>query len=114
MTTHTTRSSGSSHPDILKFPANPSFVPSTQLPTYKSVIGMFRYRMEGIGREETVEMVAREVAKHVYAKWYYDTVYCLSLSTIIRRVRDLWTIVTAAKKRWKRGGPAVDEYMEVA
>ena len=44
-------------------------------------------------------MCLREVAKQVYSKYYHDTVFCFSISTIQRRLKDLMEIFNQGRKR---------------
>jgi hypothetical protein len=61
------------------FPPSKYFQPPTKLPTLQSVIGMIRYHLEEVGiGKVTADMVVREVAKQIYAKYYHDTVFCVS------------------------------------
>ena len=81
------------------FPPCKYFQPPTKLPTVQSVIGMLRYHLEmvGIGKV-TTDMAVQEVAKQVYTKYYHDTVFCVSLTTIHRRVKALRKQFSEGKK----------------
>eukprot|EP00058_Branchiostoma_floridae_P018115 XP_002603604.1 hypothetical protein BRAFLDRAFT_93148 [Branchiostoma floridae] len=100
------------------FPPSKHFNPPTKLPTLQSVISMLRYHLEveGIGKV-TTDMAVSEVAKQVYAKYYHDTVYCVSLSTIKRRVEALRKQFTEGRKRYgqkgKENSKAVNDYKEL-
>ena len=78
---------------------------------------MIRYHLEmGSGRV-TTNMAAREVAKRVYAKYYHDTVFCVSLSTIQRRVEGIWKQFIEGRKRYGQTGKenllSVKQYKEL-
>ena len=69
------------------FAPSKDFQPSTKLSTIKSAIGMLRYHLEREGKGTvTNAMAVREVANQVYAKCFHDTAFCVSVSTIQRRV----------------------------
>ena len=61
------------------FPPMKRFHQKTKLPTYKDVIGVMRHFTM---QRDPVSQVSNEVAKRVYSKWYHDSVYCHSLSTV--------------------------------
>ncbi|KAJ8400089.1 hypothetical protein AAFF_G00401280 [Aldrovandia affinis] len=78
---------------------------------------MIRYHLEaGIGKV-TTDMAVREAAKQIYAKYYHDTVFCMSLSTILRRVETFWKQFSEGRKRYgqkgKENSKAVKEYKEL-
>ena len=85
------------------FPPCKTFQPPTQLPTVRSVIGMLRYHLDrSTGSKSgivTKDMAIREVAKQICAKFYHDTVYCVSLNTIVRKANELKKLVIEGKKR---------------
>lgn len=77
----TRANSGGIDPDVL-FPPVPIFVPRSQLPTLKSVIGVLRHTTAAkIPHDKAV----REVSKLVFAKWFHDTVYCIPVRSVERR-----------------------------
>ena len=39
----------------------------------------------------------------MFSKWYHDTIYCLPMSTIKRRIDQLWNMYKEGKKRLKEG-----------
>lgn len=111
----TRKQSGGIDPAVV-FPVLPKFVPSSQLPTIKSVIGVLQNLTVGglsgffqISHKEAV----REVAKLVYAKWYHDTVYTIPLYAIVRKMEKMWDTFREGKKRYARGGKAVEEYNKI-
>ena len=96
-----TRSTGDLSLDVdVLFPAHEKFQPPTQLPTKASVISMMRFLIDkNNGLENLSRLVVLETAKQIYAKYFHDTVYCFSLSTISRRVQALWKIFSEGKRR---------------
>ena len=112
-----TRSAGKVYDADTDFPPSKDFQPPTKLPTLQSVIGMIRYHLEiGCGRV-TTNMALREVAKQVYAKYYHDTVFCVSLSSILRRLEGIWQQFSEGRKRYGQTGKekslAVKQYKEL-
>ena len=103
------------------FPKMKTYLPPTQLPTLASVVGMLRYFTDrsrcGAGR--TRDMGIIEVAKQIYAKWYRDSVPCIGLTTLRRRLDALLKLVQDGNHRYqqqKKGGMGkkkVAEYMEL-
>ena len=49
----------------------------------------------------TTNMAVNEVSKQVYSKYYHDTVYCLSVRSITRKIENLWKLIKEGKKRSK-------------
>ena len=49
------------------------------------------------------DMAAREVSKQIQAKWFHDTVYYVSLSSVCKMVRKVHTTYTEGKHRQKQG-----------
>ena len=62
---------------------------------------MVRYHLERQGKSTvTNAMAVREVAKQVYAKYFHDTVFCVSVvSTIQRRVEKLKKTFSVGRMR---------------
>ena len=103
--------SGGIDPDI-NFPALHQFSYPSKLPTVADVIGLLCHFTHSGGSGHNHQWATREVAKQVYVKWYHDTVFCLPLSTVERRVSDMWTEFREGRKRYKEGrteGPALDK-----
>ena len=98
----TRHSSGGIDPNVL-FPAMTSFLHPTKLPVIKSVIGVMRHLMAGGKARMSVKEAVREVAKRVYAKWFHDTIYCISLSTIVDRLEKMWNVFKEGNKRFNAG-----------
>ena len=108
--------SGGFEPDVI-FPPIPKFVPSSQLPTLKSVVGVLRYLTSGGKSNVKHDDALREVAKQVYSKWFHDTVYCLTLNGITHRLTKLWKTFKEGRKRLAAGreeGKIVEEYKLMA
>ena len=79
---------------------------------------MLRYHLERQGKGTvTNAMAVREVAKQVYAKYFHDTVFCVSVSTIQRRVEKLRKTFSVGRMRYDETGKqesrAVKEYKEL-
>ena len=72
---------------------------------------MMRYHLD---RKVTTNMAVREVARQIYAKYYHDTVFCVSLSTIQRWVESLRKQLSEDRERYGQKGKdkstAVKEY----
>ena len=85
----------------------------TKLPSIKSVICVLRYLTAENKYSHNVAI--QEVSKLVYAKWYHDTVYCLNVRTIHRKIETLWKTFKEGKRRYleKRTGAAVDNYKKI-
>ena len=108
--------SGGIEPDVV-FPAIPKFLPSSQLPTLKSVIGVLRHLTSGGKSNVKHDDAVKEVTKQVYAKWFHDTVYCISFRGIEKKVTKLWKTFKEGKKRLNENngvGKAVEEYKVIA
>ena len=94
-----TRAKGEVLEPGLIFPPSNKFCPPSQLPTNSSIIRMMTYFIGKGGSGQNGLKAANEVAKNVYAKYFHDTVYCVSLPTIARRVLDMWTTYHEGQKR---------------
>ena len=108
----TRNQSGGIDPDIV-FPVMTSFVPASQLPTIKSVIGVLQSLTSGGAAKTNHNTAAREVAKLVYAKWYHDTVYTVNLQTVVQRVEAMWKKFREGRKRYRGGredGKVMEDY----
>ena len=100
-----TRSAGPVLDPDLVFPPREKYQPSSQLPTNGSVISMVRFLLHPTGHVKASETAAfREVAKQVYAKYFHDNICCQSISTIQRRVKQLWGIFWEGRKRLQEKG----------
>ena len=111
----TRHQSGGIDPGVV-FPIMPGFLPSTQLPTNKSVVGVLQYLTSGGIANTSHNDAIREVAKLVYAKWYHDTVFCVSLSSIVRKLENVWKIFREGRKRFssgREGGKALNDYRKI-
>ena len=87
----TRHQSGDINPDV-EFPVLDQFQRPTQLPTYKSVIGVLQSLTAGGKVNCSHDEAVREVAKQLYAKWFHNTVYCVALNTIQDRLQKDWEI----------------------
>ena len=94
------------------FPAAGTFLPSNKLPTYRNIVGLLRHLLEGKGRGRgvTVDIVCREVAKQVISKWFHDTVYYKSITTVLKMVKIVHTQYTVGKQRLAR--PTSDGFLK--
>ena len=112
----TRHQSGDINPDV-EFPVLDQFQRPTQLPTYKSVIGVLQSLTAGGKVNCSHDEAVREVAKQLYAKWFHDTVYCVALNTIQDRLRKDWEIFREGRKRFHAGrmtGKSIDAFKELA
>ena len=96
--------SRSSEPGLLAsdvlFPPLAHFLHKSKLPTIRSVLGVVR----NLTTKKCEHGVAiREVVKLVYSKWFHDTVYCLSLRTMERRLTELWKVFKDGKHSIGKG-----------
>ena len=111
----TRKQSGGIDPGVV-FPTMEKFTPLSQLPTIKSVIGVLQSLTAGGGNKTSHKVAVREVGKLVLAKWYHDTVYCVPLNGIVRKVEKLWDIFREGRKRFgggREGGKAMDQYSKI-
>ena len=82
-------------PNIV-FPPLQRFHQPNKLPTKRSVISVLRFLTED---KWTHSDAIAEVAKQVYAKWYHDTVYCVTIRSVRRKVKTMWEIFWEGKRR---------------
>ena len=112
-----TRSGAKEYDADREFPPTKNFHPPTKLPTQNRVIRMLRYHMELDGRGVvTTAMAVREVAKQIHAKYYHDTIYCVSLHTIHRSVEALKRVYSEGRMRYsqnRENSRAVKDYKEL-
>ena len=112
MPSRTRAQSGDINPDVV-FPLLDKFQHPTKLPTNKSVIGVLKSKTAGGKVQTRHEDAVREVAKLVYSKWFHDTVYCIHLHAVVKRIQKTWDIFREGRKRFNAGrktGPAIDAY----
>ena len=83
-------------PDI-NFPVLKNFVNKKKLPVYGDVIGVLRSILEDKKSNESQNEAINEVRKQVYAKWYHDSVYCISPSAITKRIEKDWAVFKEGK-----------------
>ena len=85
------------------FPPLTQFNPPDKLPSMASVIGRLR-NLSGGGRSNmSSHKAVLEVAKEVEAKYFHDTIYCKSFTTITKRIEEMWTNFQEGKKFAKAG-----------
>ena len=87
----TRKQSGDINPDVV-FPLLDKFQHPTMLPTIKSVIGVLQSKTAGGKAQTSHDDAVREVAKLVFSKWFHDTVYCIALHAVVKRIRKIWEI----------------------
>ena len=108
-----TRHSGEVLDADIVLPMMDKFSHRGKLPTIKSVIGVLR-SMTGGGKKQVAHAIAvKEVVKLVYSKWYHDTVCCISMRSMERKLSELWKDFREGKKRLGGGREnckAVDKY----
>ena len=108
-----TRHSGEVLDADIVLPMMDKFSHRGKLPTIKSVIGVLR-SMTGEGKKQVAHAIAvKEVVKLVYSKWYHDTVCCISMRSMERKLSELWKDFREGKKRLGGGREnckAVDKY----
>ena len=106
------RSSGPILDPDIAFPVADCFQHKNKLPTIKSIIGLLRWYTE---HKFSHQQAVKDVSKIVFAKWYHDTVYCISLRSIERKMTKLWGDFREGRKRWagKQQGKAIEKYQEL-
>ena len=87
------------NPDVI-FPSLDKFQHPTKLPTNKSVIGVLQSLTSGGAVRTRHDDAAREVAKLVYSKWFHDTVYCIHLNAVFKRIKKMWETFREGRKRF--------------
>ena len=100
----------------LVFPSLPRFSPPSQLPTLKSVLGVLQSLTSGGSAQTTHAKAVREVSKLIFAKWYHDTVFCLSVNAIAKRLTKVWMEFRESRKRYgegKQSGKAIEDLKQM-
>ena len=82
------------------FPACRTFVPSTQLPSYRGVIGRIRYLTLNRKHNMSTKEAVREVCKEIETSYCNATVYCMELRGIERSVTKLFDDFKSGRKRY--------------
>ena len=61
------------------------------------------------------DKAVREVSKQVVAKWFHDTVFCIPLNGVVRKLDKMWKTFREGRKRLAsgQGGRPVDELKEL-
>ena len=85
------------------FPLLSKFNPPDKLPTIAGVIGRLRMLSGGGKKNLSRQQAVAEVSKEVESKYFHDTVFCKSLSTISKSVTTLYDNFTEGKRNAKRG-----------
>ena len=89
---------------------------TTQLPDIKTVIGLIKFHKRKDNGRKTEGQVLREVAKLIYTKWWHDTVYCITISGIVKKVTKLWKEYREGVKRMNAGrdtSTATQKYKDI-
>ena len=68
------------------FPPVAKFQPPTKLPTLYSVIGRVIYLTQGGKNQLPREKAVKQLALEVESKYYHDTVHCIPLRSVERKV----------------------------
>ena len=91
------------------FPVLTRFEHEKKLPTTKSVIGVLRNLTEN---KYSHKQSITEVSKLIYAKYYHDTVFCIPIRSIERKMKKMWDDFREGRKRWASGqsGKAIERY----
>ena len=101
MTSRVSRKRVSSGQNLLdpnvEFPVLVSFEHPKKLPTYKSVIGVMR-NLTLVENYQSIVAIG-EVSKLIYAKYYHDSVFCISIQGIRRKLKLDWEIFKQGRKR---------------
>ena len=111
----TRHKSGEIDPEFV-FPALSTFSPPTQLPTLKSVLGVLQSLTSGGSAQTSHTMAVNEVAKQIFSKYYHDTVYCLSIAGIKKRLTKVWSEFREGRKRFAAGrktGKPIDDLIKM-
>ena len=82
------------------FPSMEKFLHKTRLSSIKSVIGVLGHLTNSKVKHE---VAVREVTKLVYSKWYHDTVYCINMRAMERKLSELWKDFREGRRRVAEG-----------
>ena len=104
MAAKTRHSSGPVLDADVVFPSMEKFLHKAKLPSIKSVIGVLRYLTN---KKVKHDAAVREVTKLVYSKWYHDTVYCINMRAMERKLSDLWKDFREGRRRVAEGTPTL-------
>ena len=86
------------------FPPCSKFQPPTKLPTIKSVVGRVRFLTKGGKQQMQKEMAVKQVALEIECKYYHDTVYCMPIRTIERKLTQMMITYRVGKSKVVEGG----------
>ena len=98
------------------FPMCEKLEPVRKLPTNKGVYGRMMSLCSGGKRNMSVQHASSEVAKEVFCKHYHDTVFCLSVRQIQRKIEAGYQALKLGQKRINQGresGPDVRKLKEM-
>ena len=110
------RQSGEPAWEFDHFPPSAKFQPPSKLPTVTSVVGRVRHLTQGGKYQMKREDASKQVALEIESKYYHDTVYCIPLRTIERKVDKLMQTYINGKARLLEGrenDQVVKEYKEL-
>ena len=110
------RQSGEPAWEFDHFPPSAKFQPPSKLPTVNSVVGRVRHLTQGGKYQMKREDASKQVALEIESKYYHDTVYCIPLRTIERKVEKLMQTYRNGKARLLEGrenDQVVKEYKEL-
>ena len=93
-----TRSVEIKSPDMV-FPALLGFTQPTKLPLTRDVIGVLRGIQEDPSKCRPIAEVCWSVADMIYSKYHHDTVYCISIQRIAKKLDNDWKIFKDCRKR---------------
>ena len=66
----------------------------------KGVVGVMRHLTSAkVAHDKT----AKEVSKLLYVKWFHDTVYCIPVNGIKRKLENVWMKFRKGRKRLSAG-----------
>ena len=85
------------------FPPLKAFNPPDKLPSNASIIGRLRMLSGGGKQNMPIKKAMVEVAKEVESKYFHDTIFCKSSSSIVKAVGALYKIYSEGKVYAKAG-----------
>ena len=66
---------------------------------FQTVIGLIKFHLKDGSSPEAI----RVVSKLIYAKWKHDTVYCIALEAVVKKVTKFWSIYKEGVMRLRAG-----------
>ena len=79
---------------------------------FQTVLGLIKFHLKDGSSPEAI----RVVSKLIYAKWKHDTVYCIALEAVVKKVTKFWSIYKEGVMRLRAGrekSSAVQKYKEM-